>query len=70
MKDDNWFANIKWNEDCIKCREKHGNMCPMRDCAEFNYDEWGDRIPDYLYHDDGNEVAEYLAEKRKRMEGN
>lgn len=70
MKDDNWFASINWTEDCLECQRKYNGICHSRSCAEFNYDEWGDYIPDYLYHADGNDVAEYLAEKRKRMEGN
>lgn len=68
MKDDKWFANIKWKESCLECHQENEGKCPNRGCAEFQYDEWGEHIPDYLYFDDGNNVAEYLEEKRKRME--
>lgn len=67
-KDQQWFDNIKWSESCIKCQRETGGACAKRYCAEFQYDEWGDRIPDWLYYHDGNNVAEYLEEKRRQKE--
>lgn len=67
-KDDKWFNTIKWNAICIVCQSENNGLCPNRNCAEDNYDEWGDPIPLWVYHMDGNILAEYLEEKRKRME--
>lgn len=67
-KDERWFANIRWDDTCRECQGKNGGTCTRRYCAEFHYDEWGDKIPNHLYHCDGNGVAEYLEEKRRRME--
>ena len=57
---------INWDSVCMECQAKHGGVCHNQKCAEFHYDEWGDPIPEDLYYMDGNNVQEYLAEKRKR----
>lgn len=62
-----WFDSIKWDEPCQECRRLHNGNCPDIECAKRVYDEWGDPIPLYLYHDDCNDVEKYLEEKRKRM---
>ena len=63
-----WFQNLKWDESCLACQAKHGGVCHSKSCAEDNYDEWGDPIPLYVYHADGNTLQKYLEKKRKRME--
>lgn len=62
-KDDQWFSTIKWTSMCITCKAESGGNCPNRDCAEYNYDPWGDPFPLYLWHPDGNDVYEYLQKK-------
>lgn len=69
-KDDVWFANIHWDSVCIECQSTHNGICPNRQCAEDNYDPWGDMIPAHLYFMDGNNVRQYLENKRKLMEEN
>lgn len=68
MKDNKWFESIKWSEDCLQCKAKNGGKCKNRECAEDNYDDWGDLIPYGLHFADGNNVQKYLEEKRQRME--
>lgn len=58
---------IKWDSTCLECQSKHNGVCPNKQCAEHNYDEWGDPIPADVYHMDGNTLQEYLAVKRKKM---
>lgn len=58
-------VNIKWDEYCLQCQAKHGGTCPDARCASINYDPWGDPFPSYVYHMDGNSIAEYIAEKAK-----
>lgn len=65
-KNDKWFDSIKWDSACLKCQSVNGDICPSRSCAEDNYDQWGDHIPSDVYYMDGNNLQEYLAEKRKR----
>ena len=67
-KDDKWFASIKWDNSCLQCQAKTNGVCENRSCAEDNYDPWGDPIPAYVYHHDGNTLNEYLENKRKRIE--
>lgn len=57
--DENWFENIKWSGECLQCREENGGKCPNRDCAKFNYNENGDKIPLHAWHADGNTVDKY-----------
>lgn len=64
----NWFDSIKWDATCLECQANSGGVCPYRSCAERHYDEWGDPIPGHLYFCDGNNVAEYLEEKRRQKE--
>jgi len=68
QKDDKWFASIKWDKSCLQCQAKTNGACENRSCAEDNYDLWGDPIPAYVYHHDGNTLNEYLENKRKRIE--
>lgn len=68
QKDDKWFASIKWDNSCLQCQAKANGVCENRSCAEQNYDPWGDPIPAYVYHHDGNTLDEYLENKRKRIE--
>ena len=67
-KYERWFASIKWTDSCIKCQMETGGVCTRKHCAEFHYDEWGDPIPEWLYHCDGSCVVEYIEKKRRRME--
>lgn len=67
MKGYRWFHNIHWDKTCIECQQKAGGFCKKKQCAEFHYDEWGDRIPTHLYHCDGNDVEKYLVNKRIQM---
>lgn len=67
IKDDTWFANIKWDNSCLECHTNHGGVCHNRSCAEDNYDPWGDIIPADLYHMDGNNVQKYIEEKAIKM---
>lgn len=68
QKDEKWFASIKWDNNCLQCQSKTNEVCENRSCAEQNYDPWGDPIPAYVYHHDGNTLDEYLESKRKRIE--
>ena len=68
MRDDQWFASIKWNDACLECQRETGGVCSNRSCAEYHYDEWGDKIPALLYCDDANYVDEYIENKRKQKE--
>lgn len=63
-----WFSSIKWTEVCRECQRKSNGYCCDRECAQFNYDEWGDPIPLKLYYADGNNVEAYLEKKRKQKE--
>ena len=63
-----WFSSIKWTETCLDCHKKYNGSCPNRSCAEREYDEWGEQIPLHLYFHDGNNVSEYLDNKRKEKE--
>lgn len=67
METNEWFSSIKWDESCELCKSLHNGNCPSMKCAKRAYDPWGDPIPDYLYHDDCNDVEKYIEEKRKRM---
>lgn len=67
-KDDKWFESIKWDNSCLQCQSKANGVCKSRGCAEQNYDPWGDPIPAYVYHHDGNTLDKYLENKRKRIE--
>lgn len=66
--DRNWFNSIKWSKACLECIQSNGS-CPMRQCAELNYDEKGDEIQvqydgDYQPWNDGKEITnENLIEK-------
>ena len=66
-KDDVWFTSIKWDSTCLQCQADNNGVCPNKSCAEYHYDEWGDPIPADLYFMDGNNVQEYLENKRKKM---
>ena len=68
QKDDKWFASIKWDDSCLQCKSKTNGVCKNRSCAEQNYDPWGDPIPAFVYHHDGNTLDEYLENKRIRIE--
>lgn len=62
-KDDVWFEAIKWDNACVSCKEKNGGNCLDRNCAEGNYDPWGDPFPASLWHPGGNDVDKYLRKK-------
>ena len=66
MDRDTWFNSIKWSEECLNCHTRHDGYCPRQSCAEYHYDEWGDIIPSWVYHMDGNNLEEYLSEKRQK----
>lgn len=67
LKDNKWFTGIKWDNHCIECHADNGGVCHNRSCAEDNYDPWGDAIPAYVYHMDGNDLQRYIEEKAKSM---
>ena len=70
--DREWFNSIKWSKTCIECRHQNGDTCPMRSCAETNYDENGCEIQiqydgDYQPWNDGKEITnENLIEETWR----
>ncbi|MBQ7916376.1 MAG: hypothetical protein IJ315_06270 [Firmicutes bacterium] len=57
----------KWSEGCLECISEHNGACPYEDCAAQLYDPWGDKYPDYVFHPGGNDIPQYIEEKRKRM---
>lgn len=65
MKTEEWFQNINWSGECLQCKAKHGGECPMRECAESNYDQNGNKIPLYVYHADGNTLEKYLNSQKE-----
>lgn len=62
-----WLKSINWTEFCRECQSKHGE-CNNLSCAKYFYDPWGDEYPSWVYHMDGNSVAEYNNKKATRIE--
>ena len=65
-----WYNSIKWDDVCLDCHKQNNGKCPNLSCAKHTYDEWGDIIPEYLFHDDCSDLEEYLEEKRRTKDEN
>ena len=69
MKDWNeWFENVKWSGECLRCLEENGGKCPDKVCAAFNYSENGDKIPLEQVPQIGNTIDKYRNIKVSEMD--